>query len=449
VAGVVSLSSRRDARIDDDEPPAIDEPAIDEPAIDEPVDGGTGEDPAAECVAATHSVAGKVSRLSGRVTAVELIRSMGLTGLVRPATEPAPARATTPVLITALELASAQNPATADLTAASALALATAPDPAMATVRGLATVSDLDAARALNPSRTSASGPTSETILRTTLGTALGVRMPSGVAAGVNAGNIAGGLGSLDRVLPVLPVLRRLLPGGGLRRGSTVATSGATSLLIALLAEASQAGSWCAVVGLPTLGAQAAAEAGIALDRLALVPYPGPEWSTVVAALLDGIDIVVAVPPGPIAASMSSRLAARARQRGSVLVAYGNLPGADLVLTASHRRWMGLDAGDGRLCQHEMTVVARGRGAAAQPRQTQIALADSTPINRAWDAGDWMRRNAKPAGTKPANRWPHDAPVPDWTPQSPMLRLIAGAGDVTDEHGADGTALAGRVAVAS
>ena len=142
-----------------------------------------------------------------------------------------------------------------------------------------------------------------------------------------------------ERMLPVLPELRRLLPGGGLRRGSTIAIhngsasgSGGTSILFALLAAASAAGSWCAVIGLPDLGAVAAAESGIALERLALVPYPGPEWSSVVAALLDGFDVVATAPPGPVAASVATRLAARARQRGGVLVPFGQWSGADVVL---------------------------------------------------------------------------------------------------------------------
>src|SRR5581483_11245519 len=64
--------------------------------------------------------------------------------------------------------------------------------------------------------------------------------------------------GAGERMLPVRPELRRLLPGGGLRRGSTVAVRdgaapGSVSVLLALLAAASAAGSWCAVVGLPTL----------------------------------------------------------------------------------------------------------------------------------------------------------------------------------------------------
>ena len=133
-----------------------------------------------------------------------------------------------------------------------------------------------------------------------------------------------------ERTLQVLPALESLLPDAGLRRGSTVAVApaepgpfGATSVLLALLAGASVAGSWCAVVGMPSLGLVAAAELGIALDRLALVPDPGPDWPAVVAALLDGIDVVAAAPPGPVSAPLAGRLAARVRQRGSVLVGYG------------------------------------------------------------------------------------------------------------------------------
>ena len=117
----------------------------------------------------------------------------------------------------------------------------------------------------------------------------------------------------VHRALPVLPELSGLLPGRGLRRGSTVAVAtgraapagGGTSLLLALLAAASQSGSWCAVVGVPALGALAAAESGIALDRLALVPNPGPDWPTVVAALIDGVDLVLTAVPGPISSSIA------------------------------------------------------------------------------------------------------------------------------------------------
>lgn len=196
--------------------------------------------------------------------------------------------------------------------------------------------------------------------------------------------------GDAHRLLPVLPVLTRLLPNRGLRRGSTVAVAtahpvrgGGTSLVLGLLAEASRSGSWCAVVGVPTLGAVAAADLGIALDRLALVPHPGPEWATVVAALIDGVDVVVIAVPGTVSASVTSRLAARARQRGSVLVPYGDWAGADVTLRVIRGVWHGLGQGRGRLRRREMTIAARGRGAASRPKEIKVWLpGDGAAVER-------------------------------------------------------------------
>lgn len=206
-------------------------------------------------------------------------------------------------------------------------------------------------------------------------------RMINGAAALAGLVRAAGETdeGGVHRVLPVAPELSGLLPGRGLRRGSTVAVAtgaasagGGTSLLLALLAEASRSGSWCAVVGVPSLGALAAAESGLALERLALVPNPGPEWPTVVAALIDGVDLVVMAVPGAISASIASRLVARARQRGSVLVPFGDWAGADVTLQVTAGRWEGLGTGHGRLRRREVTVLARGRGAAARPKEVTM-----------------------------------------------------------------------------
>jgi hypothetical protein len=204
-------------------------------------------------------------------------------------------------------------------------------------------------------------------------------RMISGAAALAGLVRTATGTDEpgVDRMLPVAAELSGLLPGRGLRRGSTVAVAagqsvsagGGTSLMLALLAAASRNGSWCAVVGVPALGALAAAESGIVLERLALVPNPGPDWPTVVAALIDGVDVVVAAVPGPVSAPIVSRLAARARQRGSLLVPFGDWSGADVTLRIGKGRWEGLGSGRGRLRRREVTVVAQGRGAAARPRE--------------------------------------------------------------------------------
>ncbi len=186
-----------------------------------------------------------------------------------------------------------------------------------------------------------------------------------------------------EKVFPLRDELRELLPWHGLRRGATVTVCGgpgATSVLLALLAGPVRAGSWCAVVGMPALGAQAAAELGVDLRRLALVPDPGTEWATVTAALLDGLDIVVVRPPGPVAARLARRLAARARQRGSVLVPYGEWDGADVVLRAAGQVWRGLGEGRGRLRSRELEVMSYGRGAATRPRRAALWLPAGDPV---------------------------------------------------------------------
>jgi hypothetical protein len=155
---------------------------------------------------------------------------------------------------------------------------------------------------------------------------------------------------------------------------------------------------------MPSLGALAAEEAGISLDRFALVPHPGPDWSAVVAALLDGVDVVVAAPPGPVATSLTGRLAARARQRGSVLIAYGRWPGADVTLDSTRSRWKGLDQGRGRLRERELTVVARGRGAATAERRATFWMPAFTPVNQGWSVGAWRDRNL--AGRPSLTVWP-------------------------------------------
>jgi hypothetical protein len=185
--------------------------------------------------------------------------------------------------------------------------------------------------------------------------------------------------GADGRMLPVPAPLAGLLPSGGLRRGSTVALPpgpGATSLLLALLADVSADGSWVGVIGRPELGLVAAAEVGMRVERLALVPRPGPDLLGIAVALLDGMDVVVVALDGRAAvpAADRRRLEARARQRGAVLVALGQWAGADVELSCSDARWHGLDAGAGRLRFREVMVRSRGRGVVPGGRSARLLL---------------------------------------------------------------------------
>ncbi|MBE7189644.1 hypothetical protein [Jatrophihabitans endophyticus] len=181
--------------------------------------------------------------------------------------------------------------------------------------------------------------------------------------------------------LPVAPALRTILPDG-LRRGSTVSVTGSLSLLLAVLGAASAEGAWCAVVGFgahsATISAEAAAEYGIDLRRLAIVPAPGTGWTTAVGALLDALDIVVARPPARLVPGDVRRLAARARSKDAVLMPYlaagDEWQGADVRLRAQATGWTGPAEGTGRLRARRVEVSAGGRGPAARPRTAQLWL---------------------------------------------------------------------------
>jgi hypothetical protein len=176
-----------------------------------------------------------------------------------------------------------------------------------------------------------------------------------------------------EGLLPVIPALRELLPGG-LRQGSVV-TSGDWGLLaLALAAGAVADGAWCAIVGVPSVGVRAAVDVGLNPDRVLLVAEPGPSWPQVVASLLDGFDIVLLRPPDQPSAQLRRKLEAAARRYGSVLVVAGDWPGAQSRLLVTDTRWIGIGTGHGRLRARKAQVVASGRGAGERPRSAWLWL---------------------------------------------------------------------------
>lgn len=226
--------------------------------------------------------------------------------------------------------------------------------------------------------------------------------------------------GLARRALPPLPVpdgLAGLVPDG-LRRGSTVAVSGSVSLLLALLGPPSRQGAWAALVGMPSISAEAAAEAGVELSRLAVINPPdggwtASSWTTAVGALLDAVDVVVARPgavPGSTGSSGAGmpdglhrasrlpgaarqhgaarlpgvsggdarRLTSRARSKDALLMLFGQRaeewPAVQLRLSAEHGGWTGIGNGYGRLARRRLVVTATGRGRSARPRSGELWL---------------------------------------------------------------------------
>jgi hypothetical protein len=215
------------------------------------------------------------------------------------------------------------------------------------------------------------------------------------------------GAGFVERRLPVIGPLAPLLPEG-LERGSTVLVAGSTALALALVAGLGTDGGWVAGVGWGSVGLMAAHELGVEWERLVVVNASDQDaWSTVLSAVVDAFDVVLVRSSRRVAASDARRLAARARERGTVLVV-ADAPSStgesandwpvpvEARLRVVESRWVGLGDGHGYLQGRRVVVQATGRGRLSRPRQAGLWLpADTDRI----DAG---RREDTGRGDKAA-----------------------------------------------
>lgn len=195
-----------------------------------------------------------------------------------------------------------------------------------------------------------------------------------------------------DQIVPVLGPLGEVLPDGGLRRGTVLTLEGATgtgttTLALDLAAAVTATGQWAAMVqlasapsagssgassssGASVVGAPAAVEAGVALDRLAVIRHvPRDRWSVVVAALVEGVALVITDLPPHVRLADTRRIVARTRERGSILVALGAWPERAAVrLRPRGGTWR---MAGGRLDGRDLTVDVEGRGRPV--RRVQVA----------------------------------------------------------------------------
>jgi hypothetical protein len=182
-----------------------------------------------------------------------------------------------------------------------------------------------------------------------------------------------------DRTLPVSGPLAPLLPDGALVRGRTYACRGvaATSLSLSLSVEAVAAGAWLVVVDLPWVGIEAAAELGVALERL--VRVDGTSWADTVAALVDGFELVVTRPPARATASVVRKVQTRVQAREAVLILVDApaVTPVDVALITTRPGWHGVADGHGRLEVRRIDVESSGRRI-PRPRRTTLWLPGPT-----------------------------------------------------------------------
>jgi len=186
-----------------------------------------------------------------------------------------------------------------------------------------------------------------------------------------------------SRVIPLCAPWSDLVPGRGLRRGSTVLVEapvgwGGLSVALSLLSDASAHGHWVAVVGIDDPGVVAMADLGVDLRRVLFVPRPRGAWAEAAADLLDGVDLLIVRPPSRASHAAARKLMDRVRERGTVLIvlteprASWPLP-VDLSfhLTASH--WDHSSHLDAR----QVTLRVGGRGEAQRRGEHVVVVPDA------------------------------------------------------------------------
>lgn len=203
-----------------------------------------------------------------------------------------------------------------------------------------------------------------------------------------------------EHLVPVSEVFHDVLPAGGLQRGWFVKMRGTGSvraLSWGLVAKASQAGGWVAVVDVCGINLSAAHELGVAIERVLVIECPDrTQWSTVIASLIGAVDVVVfGAPQHRVTPSEVRRMVSRARERGSVLFElddhsdHNRTPGRnsgidagvhDIEFTTSTVAWNGLGEGYGYVAERHMKVEAAGRRIGGRSRCAHFGLpaADGT-----------------------------------------------------------------------
>ncbi|MEK8073194.1 hypothetical protein [Rhodococcoides navarretei] len=170
--------------------------------------------------------------------------------------------------------------------------------------------------------------------------------------------------GKTLRTMPVPPPLAALLPRRALARGTAITVTGAGSILIALIADASAAGHHVALIGQPRLSLLAVHEHGGDLARVHLVDPGAGDPLDAASICLDGLDLVVTTVHGrDVPPTRARALLARNRRHASVLLLTdGHMPGIDLTIASTVAGYGGIEQGRGRIKSITLETTVHGRG---------------------------------------------------------------------------------------
>lgn len=177
-----------------------------------------------------------------------------------------------------------------------------------------------------------------------------------------------------------------LLPGGALPAGAVVSVLGpgsrslqGSASLTSWLLGATQHGRPVAVVGWPQLGLLAMSEAGVDLGRLYVVPDVGGQSAMVLAAVIDGFEIVVAGPRVQLTPSERRRLLARTRRLDAAILSATPWEGSAAALVVERSRWSGPDQGERWIRDARLSVVRHSRADGAGAHFDVVRHGDAPP----------------------------------------------------------------------
>ncbi len=185
-------------------------------------------------------------------------------------------------------------------------------------------------------------------------------------------------------LFPVVEPLATVLPRGALQRSLVYQCAGSASFsaMWALVAAATQHGSWLCLVDMPHAGLVAAREYGVALERVVQVNTGSSTtassttassttassktgksssvWLRTVGALVDGIDIVVINRPR-CQPSEARKISARVKSQSGVLIVIDPPDhfSPDIVVRTTQSHWMI----DGHARERRVSIVLEGRRA--------------------------------------------------------------------------------------
>ena len=134
-----------------------------------------------------------------------------------------------------------------------------------------------------------------------------------------------------------------------------------------------------AVVAPPSFSLAACLDFDIPLRRVVqfVLPSDVANWAQVIAAIVEGFDLVMLADQHQATGSQARQLVARNRERGSVLIRVGGPAwpdAADLRFDVSSPEWSGLGQGHGHLRARKVAVQVAGRRYHGRKRAHEIML---------------------------------------------------------------------------